>query len=333
MHLLCRADAGPELGVGHAVRVLALAEAALSRGWRVTVAGDIAVPWLRRDLSVRGLDPVAGFHDDESMHSMLTACRVDVVAVDNYALPATLRDVATAAGAVLLSVEDFAFGRRPADVVVNYHVGAAQTQRPDDGSRVVLLGPVYAPVRAAVLGARLHRAARAHVDAEPLRALVVMGGTDPTGVTSLVLDVLARTGHRLEVTVVGGNAISGRHGGLEVRALPGGQQIPVLLADADLAVSAAGVGTYETFCTGVPTAVLAVVDNQVPGYRELVAHRFCHGLGTALRLRAEPQVVAEGLRVWLEDVDGRTAMAATALTAVDGRGSDRVLDAVAGVAG
>lgn len=333
MRLLCRADAGPELGVGHGVRALALAEAALARGWQVSVTGDIAVPWLRRELSERGLDPVPGFHDGETMISTLTAHRVDVVAVDHYGLPPTLRDVANAAGAVLLSVEDFTFGRRPADVVVNYHVGAPQVHRPDDGSRVVLLGPAYAPVRRAVLEARQQRADRAPVNGDPLRVLVVMGGTDAAGVTSLVLDVLARTGHPLGVTVVGGEATGSRRGGLEIRALPGGQQLPTLMAEADIVVSAAGVSTYETCCIGVPCALLAVVPNQVPGYEHMVGQRLCHGLGTPLRLRAEPDVVAGELRAWFDDAGGRTAMAARALAVVDGAGCDRVLDAVADVAG
>lgn len=332
MHLLCRADAGPHLGIGHAVRALALAEAARERGWQVTLAGDVAAPWLRREAERLGVGSVAGFLDADGLGHAVRGLDVDAVAVDHYGLPGDLRDAANAAGAVLLSVEDFTFGRRPADIVVNYHVGAEPDDRPRDGSGVVLLGPAYAPVRAAVRTARLRRETSGGRDTDPPRVLVVMGGTDAAGVTSLVLDVLQRAGCTLAVTVVGG-ATAAPRGALRVRALPGGQPLPDLMAGNDLLVSAAGVTTYEACCIGLPAALLAVVPNQLPGYERLVERGLVVGLGTPQHLRAAPDAVAAELRVFVRDPAGRRDMALRAAQEVDGWGCARLLDAVADVAG
>jgi spore coat polysaccharide biosynthesis predicted glycosyltransferase SpsG len=322
MHLLCRADAGQTIGAGHAVRAWALAEAAIARGWRVTVAGDISVPWLRRELALRGLAPVPGFVDEETMTATIAALHVDAVAVDHYGLPTTLHAAATAVGVPLLSVEDFAFGRRPADVVVNYHVGAGASSRPEDGSVVVLLGPDYAPMRSAVLAARRERGDRSR-PAGPLRVMVAMGGTDATDATGAVLDALAGTGLPLDVTVVGAAATAASRGHMDITTLSAGQPLPSLLVDADVAVCAAGVSTYESLCIGVPTALLAVVENQLQGYRRLVE---------GSRLRDDAGTATSELRSWLADVDGRAAMAERSRSAVDGLGCDRVLDVLADMA-
>ncbi|MCA1655425.1 MAG: bifunctional UDP-2,4-diacetamido-2,4,6-trideoxy-beta-L-altropyranose hydrolase/GNAT family N-acetyltransferase, partial [Pseudonocardiaceae bacterium] len=98
--------------------------------------------------------------------------------------------------------------------------------------------------------------------------------------------------------------------------------LPALFAAADLVVSAAGVTLLELCCIGVPVALTQVADNQAAGYAAAVAQGLAAGLGT------DPREHTEVLRALLVDPARRQAMADTAKATVDGRGADRVLDAM-----
>jgi len=314
MHLLCRADAGPAIGVGHALRALAVAQTAQARGWQVTLAGDLAMPFVHDQLRQLGVVTVPGFADATGLTSAVSDLGVDAVLVDSYQLPVALHGAARQAGVVLASVEDDSFGRRPADVVVDYQPGSERAARPEDGSAVVLLGPRYAPIRHEVVMAREHRLETVPTG-RPQRVLVVMGGTDPTATTPLVLDVLERVGCPLEVSVANGSSA-----------------LPSLMSESDFVVTAAGLSAVEACCIGVPTAVIAVVPNQVPGYRGLLAEQVVLGLGTPRRLRDDATAVVAELGAWLDDATARREMAARAAGLIDGRGCVRVLDALASAA-
>jgi len=310
MHLLCRADAGPSIGAGHALRALAFAQAAQERDWKVTLAGDLTMPFVHQQVRQLGVVTVVGFVDATGLRSAATDLGVDAVLVDSYQLPATLYEAARQTGMVLASVEDDSFGRRPATVVIDYQPGSERAARPEDGSALVLRGLRYAPVRREVVAAREYRLGSAPADGPP-RVLVVMGGTDPTATTPLVLDVLERTNCPLEVSVASGASA-----------------LPALMSESDFVVTAAGLSAVEACCIGVPTAVIAVVPNQAPGYRGLLAERMVLGLGTPRRLHDEPDRVAAELGAWLDDVPAGREMAVRAAGLIDGRGCERVLDAL-----
>src|SRR5207237_10340241 len=111
---------------------------------------------------------LAGRLDEVSVgREPFDATGFDAVIVDHYGL-GDLRKEVNAAGALLVSIEDDVFGRRPADIVVDS--GFAPGPRPDDGSGVLLRGIAYAPLRDVVLSTR-----RAP-SGPPLHVTVVLGG-------------------------------------------------------------------------------------------------------------------------------------------------------------
>ncbi|MFB7889109.1 GNAT family N-acetyltransferase [Cellulosimicrobium cellulans] len=303
-HALLRCDATPEGGVGHLVRALAVARAARRAGWSVSLAGEVSSPLghdLVREAGVEHVDVPA-----EGLAVLAAEQGAVLVHVDDYAVGPDARVDLGRAGALLSSMEDGTFGRRPADVVVDSTLGAEDTARPDDGSGRVLRGIGFAPMRDAVLRARGQRAARAPRDpAEPLRCLVVAGGTDAVGAAAVLAGVARATRGVGELVVV---APRGRWA--DVRAAAGGdvdlrEPFPGVLdlaGDMDLVLSAAGTTAWELACVGVPTVLVAVVDNQVPGYEAAVARGFALGLGTLAELRKDVADGAERLERMLDDL-------------------------------
>ncbi|MFJ4232849.1 bifunctional UDP-2,4-diacetamido-2,4,6-trideoxy-beta-L-altropyranose hydrolase/GNAT family N-acetyltransferase [Cellulosimicrobium cellulans] len=322
-HALLRCDATPEGGVGHLVRALAVARAARDAGWTVALAGQVTSA-LGHDLlegaGLRRVDVPA-----EGLAVLAAEQGAVLVHVDDYATGTAARSELARAGALLSSMEDGTFGRRPADVVVDSTLGADDTERPEDGSGLVLRGIGYAPMREDVLRARENRRERARSDeGTPLRGLVVAGGTDAVGAAAVLAGVARATGRIGELVVV---APRGRWD--DVRATAGEgvdlrEPFPGVLdlaADMDVVLSAAGTTAWELACVGVPTVLVAVVDNQVPGYEAAVARGFALGLGSLTELRRDTAAGAVRLAILLDDL-GRYERP----DGVDGRGAARIVE-------
>jgi spore coat polysaccharide biosynthesis predicted glycosyltransferase SpsG/RimJ/RimL family protein N-acetyltransferase len=239
-------------------------------------------------------------------------------------------------------MEDGTFGRRVADVVVDPTLGAEHSPRPQDGSTWLLRGSRYTPVRQRVLDARRRTAEDAeagtdnhHQDGQGARSvMVVMGGTDPVGLTPVAIGLLVRTGLALDVTAiaVGKNAQRARAAAegsaLSLSVLAPVDDLPAMMSGKDLVISAAGTSVSELCCIGVPAAVIWTVDNQREGYGRVVTAGAAIGLGGPAL--AEPGVDAderavELLRTGLTDSRVRADLALAGRRVVDGLGAWRVV--------
>ncbi|MBE3075175.1 MAG: UDP-2,4-diacetamido-2,4,6-trideoxy-beta-L-altropyranose hydrolase [Actinobacteria bacterium] len=298
MRVLVRCDGGGPIGVGHVIRSLALAEAAVAAGHDVVVAGHFEGPFLQGQLAAAPVEVVQLARpmrdgDLQPVIDLVGRLRPDVLHVDSYGASDRLGGlgglVASAGVEALVSnVEDGTYGRRPADVVIDPTLGAELSARPDDGSTWLLRGSRYTPVRQRVMDAR-QRACDGNVVGEvgqvARSVLVVMGGTDPVGLAPAAVELLARTGLALDVTAIatGENAERARAAAegsrLSLNVLAPVDDLAAMMSGQDLVISAAGTSVWELCCIGVPMAVVWAVDNQREGYDRVVAAGAAVGLG------------------------------------------------------
>ncbi|WIY04179.1 spore coat protein [Amycolatopsis mongoliensis] len=313
MRLLLRADASASIGAGHIARMVAYAERAVARGWRVAFSGRVEnAEWLASRFDELGVSRVGSFD----------ATGFDAVVVDHYGL-GDLRKEVNAAGALLVSIEDDVFGRRPADIVVDS--GFAPSPRPDDGSDVLLRGIAYAPLRDVVRGTRRV------LSGPPLHVTLALGGSDERAPTAgLLLRALRDTElpFTADVLVRGEPALPDLRPDQSIRVAAPSPALLELFATTDVAVSASGVTFVELCCLGVPTAAVLLVDNQEAGYRAALELGLAAGLGPAESLAERLPEVTAVLRSLLSDPALRRRLSETASATVDGRGVDRVLDQV-----
>lgn len=351
MRVLMLCDGGGRLGVGHVMRSLALAEAAVAAGHEVVVSGCLEGSFLQRQLAAAPVEVVQlaaplAIGDLRPYLDLVRRLRPAVLHVDSYEAPgrrgelvASSEDKALISDAVLSNVEDGTFGRMPADVVVDPTLGAEFSVRPDDGSPWLLRGSRYAPMRQRVIAARRPDETGTSVGDVARTVLVVMGGTDPVGLAPAAVELLARTGLALEVTAiaVGENAdrvrAAARGSALSLSVLPPVDDLAAMISGQDLVISAAGTSVWELCCIGVPMAVLWAVDNQREGYDRVVAAGAAVGLGGP-ELRGQhpvgPDPVGQEravgqLSAVLTDSRVRAAMMLAGRRAVDGLGAWRVV--------
>jgi len=295
-----RADASRAMGLGHVLRCTAVAEVAA--GWgldvRFVVAGDGVGP---SALAGRGfaVDEIEG-----GDLSWLASVRAeDAVLIDGHHLV----DVAAAARSrgARVGVIDDADGAHPDAHVVVCADRLATSDSPKDPASRRLAGPAHALVR------REFRDHRGQGVDPPTAVLTAVGGTDP--------------GDRLAAVAL---AVSARLPDLPVRPLrtaaadAGG--VAAALVAAGSAVSAVGTSAWELLCVGVPAALVVAAEDQHDPARLIADAGAALVLGTIEEALAADFAGVEALT----DSEGRRRWVEAGLDLVDGRGAERVLDAV-----
>ncbi|MGD7705841.1 PseG/SpsG family protein [Microlunatus sp. Y2014] len=346
--VVIRTDCSPQMGVGHLLRSLALAEELQHRGHRVHLLGSTGgLDWADGQVAARGLtmtpaaDLVGGPAALVDQVSRLGAAGIDL---DGYHLSADLGAALRAAGVPVMTMVDDTFGlHQHADLYVDQNLDAVVADRlPVPGARM-LAGLDHVVLRDQVLDRRglVPDQALDHGGDRTPRLLVVFGGTDAYGGAEVVIGLLRELARPVRVVaVVSRSEVADRLAGLppvpgvELELHPVVNDLPGLAVGCDAAVSAAGSSVWELLCLGIPTGVVCVVDNQLAGYRRTTDTGVAVAIGELDRLRDDPAAREEArgeLAVLLGDRPRRRQLQQAGRRLVDGRGRRRVVDAFTGL--
>jgi UDP-2,4-diacetamido-2,4,6-trideoxy-beta-L-altropyranose hydrolase len=337
--LLIRADASEEIGTGHVMRCLALAQAWQEAGGEPCFAWAGRTPALEKRLEGEGvpfehLDVAPGSDADRQATLQLARRRgAGWVVVDGYHFDSAYQQGLRSDGARLLVLDDYGQAARyVADLVLNQNLHAsAELYAARESKTSLLLGPRYALLRREFWSCPERRQ-----PANVARLLLVsLGGADPENVTLMVLHALQKFPELEAVVLVG--ACNPHRESLEAAAQHAGRvrleanvtNMPELMAWADLAVTAGGSTAWELARMGLPALMVVLADNQ-----RAVA-RSCHDAGLARNLGWHADVSAEAIAAALaslmHDAGARGRMSAAGRELVDGQGARRVRDAMLGV--
>lgn len=324
MRVVVRADGSAEIGMGHVMRCLALADRLAERGAAVSFVtrGEPAV--LARiaahgceAVAPRGADPV-------TLLEHAAAVGATAAVVDVYGFGADAQAAVRASGLRLTVIDDLAHARFVADVVLNQNIDARPETYAVEPYTRLLLGPRYALLRREFVGVTT-----AAAGGTP-RVLLTMGGGDADNVTLGALQAADALDADFALDVVlgpafpHGDAVSSaartaRHR-VVVHRNP--SDLPALMAAATLALSAAGSTCWELAHLGLPPVLLVLADNQAGIAAGLAAAGFAISLGEAAR--APWPALREALAALLADPARRARMAAVGRRLVDGQGAARV---------
>ena len=342
--ILFLADSGLAIGGGHVLRSLTLAKALEARG---AECAFVAPPPARRLLESFGA-PKGGMveaRDAEDLDDLVeTAARAvndlgaAAVVVDSYRLDGAAE--ARLRPAKVVVIDDLANRKHDADLLVDPSLGRAPEAYdgllPEGAGRLV--GTAFALVRAQVAALRDETIAR-RARGEPVRrALVALGLTDHGGLTRKVVEGLLHDFGRIEVDIaVGREAQSLAYleglcaADARLRLHVETPDMARLMAEADLAVGAGGSSVWERACLGLPSITVVVAENQRAVALELERRGATQALD-AHALAFEAMLSAAWYSLAANDAT-RRAMSQTSAALCDGKGADRVADAVLGLLG
>lgn len=338
-----RCDGSPQMGVGHLIRSLALGDELLARGVEVVMLSAITdLPWVEEQVRERSIAVVPPSHDPDELVDQCRDLGLDAVVLDGYDLDTLTGERLQAAGLRVLALVDGPFGERQrADLYLDQNLGAEPLPSLPPGAQM-LTGLDYALFRDQVVSRRAAGAERGGSGAPP-RVLAVFGGTDPYAAAPVVVPLLLETGMPVHVLAIAARPeIAEQLRGL---ACQPGQRVEVIdpvhdlagvAVTCDAAVSAAGSSVWELLCIGVPSALVAVADNQEVGYQQVVAKDVIAPLGRLGELRASAAARAAAVAALgrlVGDPAYRAVLRDHGMRLLDGRGRERVADALLGMLG
>ncbi|WP_165176968.1 UDP-2,4-diacetamido-2,4,6-trideoxy-beta-L-altropyranose hydrolase [Desulfovibrio sp. ZJ369] len=293
--ILIRADAAPRMGTGHVMRCLALAQAARREGLDVQMICRLGVDWLRErlareDIPLHGLPampPVAEAPDDllrqlqtANLPAPGTATVPIWVVLDGYHFDTACQKAVMQAGYRLLVIDDYAhLPEYHCDVLLNQNIGAELlTYQGNIGRK--LLGLDYVLLRQEFWDAQKKAQQRSR-PAQPRNILVTLGGGN-------CIEHLEKVAADMCLPELAGRTIRVIQGAMDadrireafaqcpaqLEILPRVGDMPALLLDTDLCITAGGSTCWELCCLGVPFLVLQTAENQIHVVSGLIEGNF-----------------------------------------------------------
>ncbi len=353
-----RVDASLEIGNGHVMRCLVLADALRQRGFEShflcrRLHGNLGETIQRRGHILHWVGQADGRvaalgRDDSYEHWLGVPWRQDMreanaileqltpawVVVDHYALDAKWEASVRELGTRVFVIDDLANRAHEADALLDQNLGRVErdyapylptTCRRFLGPDFALLKPEFAALRPKSLARR-----------QPARfdsILVSMGGVDAGNASGSVLDALSACslapGMHVKV-IMGPNApwidkVRNAAGRLNchVEVLVNVSNMAELMTQADLSIGAVGSTSWERCCLGLPALTVVLASNQTASAKTLEA-------AGAVRLIGGPENIGSKLPVLFERLrsDPRvlSRLSERAAEVCSGRGADIVAD-------
>lgn len=346
-----RADGNAQMGAGHLMRCLTVAEEIKKKQAVTVLCGDTASASLAESLGFRAF--VLGeipFSPEEAqkicrliqkLRDGKQAMAEDMLLADSYLLADGY--VAALSGAVkVICFDDMAKQAYPhAWKIVNYNIFAHREQYEklyegisggENGLPDFLLGASYIPLRPQFTG--LHYRVRDRAG----EMLITTGGGDEKNIAGEILRrLLSVSGLEEAVFHVVNGAFSPNYAELteleqcdrRVKIHKNVENMAALMLRCDLAVTAGGTTVYELCAAGVPFVCFSYAENQ----KRLAAYMAELGMGAGDYTQA-PETVLNNIavsagRLWA-DREARMRLSQKERELVDGQGSKRLAKAFLG---
>ena len=334
MMILFRADGNPDIGTGHIMRCLSLADALQEQGWEITFI--TAEPYFQRLIQTRGSPcTVLGTAYDRMEEELsiflpiIERERPELVILDSYFVTSqymeAIRNISR-----LLYIDDLNAFDYPADAVVNYNIYGPELPYPQN--KTYFLGPQYAPLRKEFQGLS-QRNTKDRVE----NVLVSTGGTDQYHVAlhcaeylrehlprenmifHFVLGAMNRDIVQLEQIAEDFSFIKLHRQVTDMCSL---------MLQCDVAISAAGTTLYELCACGLPTVTYILADNQIQGAQMFQKAGLMPCAGDIREDACFLERLFELLNSLADDFAQRQRIAEQMQGAVDGRGAARLAEAI-----
>jgi UDP-2,4-diacetamido-2,4,6-trideoxy-beta-L-altropyranose hydrolase len=344
--LVIRADASPDVGMGHVMRCVALAQA-----WQKGAGSAVLVSTMlpeklkafvqNQNIEIRSLTVSRGSEDDAIETGRICA-RFDrpQLVLDGYAFAqdhwCALADRLPAP--VLVIDDDGTHQNFGHALILNQNMHASPAMYPAlPATSRLLLGPDFVLLRREITGCRDR--GRSFDRADATRVLVASGGADPHGLLPIAIGALSAPRlAALETTVLVGPA-NPRKSALErevsrsagrMKLVFDAQDVGALIRENDIAVTAGGTFVYELAFFATPMVLVAAAQvEELPGLAMAKAGA-CVFLGPLAEVNSER--IGNAVELLRSNRSRRRELGEKAARLVDGGGADRVIEALSAFA-
>jgi len=335
-NLIIRADANAQVGTGHLMRCLALAQSWKTRGGEATFITCCESRSLPQSLADAGMQVVTleSAHpnpmDWKLTSQILQRHSNGWVVLDGYHFDPEYQRQVKKGGLPLLVIDDTAhLEHYHADIVLNQNIGADLLRYSSEPDTLLLLGSQYVLLRPEFLS---RGASRIRIPGIARKVLITLGGADADNQTLKVIQAVKQidiAGFEA-VVVVGSNnphrpqlQVESRDSTVPIAIVTNATNMDELMAWADLAISGGGSTCWELAFMGLPALVIILADNQRAVAEGLDEAGIVVSLGWHNNLNATD--ITQALLSLAGEMDARTEMSQRGRQLIDGRGNDRVV--------
>ena len=325
-----RADANEQIGTGHVMRCLSVADALLSFGEKVLFItadhrGDELI--ISRGFETVCLDSDWTKMDDEleALKELINESHPTKLLVDSYYVTESYFK-AMSPIIDIAYFDDMNACRWDVGHLINYNIFANSLDYSEysETNTEMLLGPTYAPLR------KEFKCVTPHLISEQITdVLVSAGGADPAGITELLMErVCSKMPHINFHFVVG--ALNPRIDSIKqletenVLLHINETHISQLMRKCDVAISAAGTTLYELCACGIPTITFTLADNQLIAASEFEKQEVMINSGDSRDNPIFPERVTACLKELAEDMHKRREYSEKMQNLVDGHGAETI---------
>lgn len=270
MIVLFRTDASPDIGSGHVMRCLSLAEGMKTRGWHCIFA---CTP---ETLKTVPLLASSGF--DACTPEDVQTIQPDLLVVDHYGLDAVYEKSARPWCKSIAVLDDLANRPHDCDLLIDQTYGRATEDYKNlvPANSHILTGADYMLLRPQFAQAR-EQAKKRRAENPGCCVLIAVGSTNYKNIVSKILSGFkegARGNFKIDVVLSSGAPQIEDVRNLTEQINAAGihkvclhmdvTDMASMMVRADIAVGAGGTTTWERSCLGLPTLMIELADNQIP---------------------------------------------------------------------
>ncbi|MFC1540564.1 UDP-2,4-diacetamido-2,4,6-trideoxy-beta-L-altropyranose hydrolase [Candidatus Margulisiibacteriota bacterium] len=334
MRVIIRADSSPNIGGGHIMRCLALAQEFQVRGhvviFMVKEYFDYQLERLKEEgFMVETVQPKNLEDDAKCLVKFAVDNECNWVILDGYHFVEKYQRIVKDAGLKLLCIDDISDTKFVSDIVVNQNPFAQGADYDTNGASL-LMGSDYALLRDEflVLDGLEHQ--------DPPRRIMISLGAGAVK-ADYVIEIIKALNQpivkRLDITIVGGmnnatelndvKALSNDSPNHNIRIIGPDSFKPEMICESDMAISAAGSTLWELALFGIPTICFVLAKNQKPIADFLAMNNMCFNLGWIKDV--EFKEISRAFDRYYFNKDLREGMALKFSKLVDGRGRKRIV--------
>ena len=343
--LIIRADSDTQIGTGHVMRCIALAQAWQDQGGHVTFLSHCENEGLQQRIIDEGFDfiPIEKPHPDPSdlkatidlllkIRNPQSAIRNWLV-LDGYHFTPHYQCEIKEAGHRLFVIDDMAhLNHYYADVLLNQNIHASKLPYSCDRRTKKLLGCEYVLFRREFLK---YKDWKREIPDKAKKILATMGGSDPDNVTFKIIEAIKFINDpSLKVKIIVGPLnlhvselrAAVLHAPCSMLLVQNATNMPELMAWADVAISAGGSTCWEMAFMGLPNLIITISDNQA-GIAEGLARA---GATVDLGWHANISVnqCAQALKESLQDKMKRSCLSEQGQKVINGSGKQEIIRAM-----
>ena len=357
MRVAFRTDASSQIGTGHVMRCLTLADALCEQGAECQFVCREHEGHLMDHIGSRGYEvhalpkpsenalftsDLAHVHwlgvdwqtDADQTRQALGSEVLDWLIVDHYALDHRWESALRSSCKRMMAIDDLADRQHDCDLLLDQNYGSsAEHYRglvPSDS--VQCHGPGYALLKPVYAERRTQLPKR---DGQVRRVVIYFGGgADAANLTRLAVQAFqAPELAHIELDIVVGAAYAHQSSLEELVAQRGNatihRQLPDLadlMTKSDLAIGAGGATTWERCCMGLPTIVISIAENQRPACEALSDDKMIDYLGHVDQVTSE--LIRDRILSFVNNLDLLLDLGERGMRLVDGSGAYRILGEV-----